>query len=175
MTSGTGVAALHITSVDVTGANKDDFQAGNDCSNKTLEPGQTCTMTVQFQPSTAGERTAVLVIHQNIPLPDQGTPLHLVGTGTGTKAPPAGHTLTVTVDSSAAAPGRVISSPAGLDCGDTCSATFDDSTDVTLTAMYDQGSGHVTWGTDCDTFDGDNCIVHLTTDRTITATLSPEG
>lgn len=169
----TGVKALKTANMEVKGANRDDFQAGDECSNKTLEPDQTCTMTVQFRPSDAGERNALLVVHQNLPKPDTGTPLHLVGTGTGTGAPGAEHTLTVTVDSSAA-PGRVISAPARLDCGDTCSATFEDGTDVTLTATYDQGSGHVAWGTtDCDTFDGDNCVIHLTADRTITATLSP--
>lgn len=127
-------------------------------------------MTVQFQPSAPGERNAILVIHQNIPLPDHGTPLQLIGTGTGTE-PPGQHTLTVTVDTSAAA-GGVTSSPLGMDCRDTCTWTFDDGTDITLTATYDQGSGQVTWE-GCDTTSGDTCTVHLTADRAVTAHLSP--
>jgi hypothetical protein len=167
----TGVAALDIRRIQMTGANSDDFKAGDECLGKSLDPGESCTMTVEFRPSATGERNANLTIHQNIPLPDQGTPLQLFGTGTGTQPPTGGHTLTVTVDASAMA-GGVTSGPAGIDCRDTCTATFDDGTDVTLTATYDQGGGHVTWG-DCDMLDGDNCIVHLTADRTITAQLSP--
>jgi hypothetical protein len=161
---------LHITGVEVTGANSDDFKAGDECVvGKSLNSGQSCMMTVQFQPSAPGERNATLVIHQHIPPPDQGNPLQLLGTGTG--PPPGGHALTVTVDASAA-PGGVTSSPLGLDCRDTCTWTFDDGTDITLTATYDQGSGQVTWE-GCDTTSGDNCTVHLTADRVVTAHLSP--
>jgi hypothetical protein len=164
-----GIAALDIGQVQVTGADSNDFKAGDECVNKTLNPDESCTMTVQFQPTATGKRTAVLVIHQNIPLPDHGTPLQLVGTGAGTQTAGA-HTLTVMVDDSAAA-GGVTSMPAGVDCPDTCSVTFDDGTDVTLSAVYDQGGGNVTWG-ECDTLVGDNCIVHLTANRTISAKLS---
>jgi hypothetical protein len=164
----TGVAPLQVARVEMTGANSDDFEAGGECLNKPLDPDDSCTMTVRFQPSAPGERNATLVIHQNIPAPDRGTPLWLVGTGTGGQT--GGHTLTVTVDTSAAA-GRVSSNPTGIDCPDTCTTTFDDGAEVTLTATYDQGSGHVTWQ-GCDTPDGDNCIVQLTTDRAITAQLS---
>src|SRR5262249_51558711 len=91
----TGGGALDITSVEVTGANRGDFTAGDECSGKSLDPEQSCMMTVQFQPSGPGERNATLVIHQNLPPPDHGTPLQLVGTGTGQS--PRAHTLTVTV------------------------------------------------------------------------------
>src|SRR5262249_19614035 len=141
----TGVVALDISNVEVTGANSDDFKAGNDCSGKSLNPEQSCMMTVQFQPSAAGERDATLVIHQNLPPPDHGPPLQLVGTGSGTQSPSGGHTLTVTVAPSAAA-GGVTSSPPGItNCRDTCTGTFDDGTDITLTVTYDQGSGQVDW------------------------------
>jgi hypothetical protein len=165
----TGVVALHITGVEVTGANSDDFKAGDECVGQSLDPDHnpSCMMTVQFQPSAPGERNATLVIHQNLPPPDHGTPLQLVGTG----PPQGGHTLTVTVDASAAA-GGVTSSPPGIDCRGTCTSTFGDGTDITLTATYDQGSGQVTWE-GCDTTSGDNCTVHLTADRAVTAQLFP--
>jgi len=165
----TGVVPLHITYVEVTGANSGDFTVGDECKDKWLDPDQSCVMTVQFQPSAGGERSATLVIHQNLPPPDHGTPLQLAGTGTG--PPPGGHTLTVTVDTSAAA-GGVTSNPPGQDCRSTCTWTFNDGTDITLTARYDQGSGQVTWE-GCDTFSGDSCTVHLTANRAVTAHLSP--
>jgi hypothetical protein len=42
---------------------------------------------VHFTPSQSGDRTATLVIHQNLPAPDHGTPLQLTGTGNGTPQP----------------------------------------------------------------------------------------
>jgi len=163
-----GVVALDITRVEVSGTNSDDFTVGDECSGKSLDPEQSCTMTVQFQPSAPGERDALLVIHQNLPPPDHGTPLQLAGTG----QPQGGHTLTVTVDASAAA-GGVTSSPPGItDCRNMCTGTFDDGTDITLTAAYDQGSGQATWE-GCDSTSGDTCTIHLSADRTITAHLSP--
>ena len=169
MIKSTGIKPLQITGVEVTGANSGDFTAGDECKDP-LDPGQSCAMNIQFQPSGSGERNATLVIHQNLPPPDHGTPLQLVGTGTGTTPPQGGHTLTVTVDTSAAA-GGVTSNPPGETCRGSCTWTFDDGTDITLTATYDQGSGRVTWE-GCDTFSGDNCTVHLTADRTVTAHLS---
>lgn len=166
----TGVAALHITYMEVTGANSGDFTIGNECKDTWLDRDQSCTMTVQFQPTGSGPRNATLVIHQNLPPPDTGKRLQLTGTGTGTPPPQGGHTLTVTVDTSAAA-GGVTSNPPGEPCRSTCTWTFADGTDITLTATYDQGSGQVTWG-GCDTFSGDSCTVHLTADRAVTAQLS---
>jgi hypothetical protein len=166
----TGLAPLDSSSTDITGADNGDFTA--DGCLVELEPGQSCQMTVQFQPSGPGERNATLVIHQNLPRPDHGTPLQLTGTGTGTAPPSGGHTLTVTVGTSAVA-GGVTSNPSGItDCRSTCTGTFDDGTDITLTAAYDQGSGQVTWE-GCDTISGDSCTVHLTMDRTVTVQLSP--
>jgi hypothetical protein len=178
----TGVAPLQINSVEITGANSGDFQAGGGCVGQSLQPEQSanpdqspgpdqnsrCTMTVQFQPSAPGERDATLIIHQNLPPPDHGTSLQLVGTGTGQ---PQSHTLAVTVDATAAA-GEVTSNPAGLACPDTCTATFDDGTDITLTATYDHSSGQITWD-GCDTSSGDSCMVNLTADRAVTARLVP--
>lgn len=166
----TGVAALDITGVEVTGANSDDFKAGDECTGMSLNPNhnQSCMMTVQFQPSAPGERDATLVIHQNLPPPDHGTPLQLVGTGTGT-TPPVVHTLTVTVGPGA---GQVTSSSPGINCPGTCTGTFGDGTDITLTAIYNQSGSQLTWE-GCDTTSGNNCTVHLTADRAVTARLLP--
>jgi hypothetical protein len=76
-----GTGHLHITRVQVTGENPDDFTAGEECVGWWLRPGQTCTLTVTFHPSAAGRRSATLVVHQNVPSPDTGTRTALVGTG----------------------------------------------------------------------------------------------
>ena len=41
--------------------------------------------------------------------------------------------------------GTVTSSPAGIDCGATCAAGFDDGTAVTLVAVADAGSEFTGW------------------------------
>lgn len=170
----TGAMALHITGAEVTGGNSDDFTAGGECAGQWINPGQNCTMTIQFQPSGAGERDATLVIHQNLPPPDHGTTLQLTGTGTGTgtTTPPGGHLLTVTVQASSAAMAWVTSNPTGItNCRSVCTATFDDSTDITLTIAYVQRGGQVTWY-GCDTASGDTCTIRLTMDRPVTVHVS---
>ena len=163
----TGVAALSITGVETTGANHADFKPGSECVGKRLEPNGKCTMRVEFQPAAEGQRNATLVIHQNLPAPDRGTPLQMQGFGQGGQTSP---TLTVAVDTSAAG-GTVASNPAGINCPDKCTATFGSGADVTLTLVYEQGAGHVRWD-GCEPADSDSCHVQLTSDQTVTAHLS---
>lgn len=77
--SSTGAEGLNITQIELTGDDAGDFIAHEECVGRTLAPGETCTMTVDFQPQAAGPRQAVLVIHQNIPPPDTGTRVDLIG------------------------------------------------------------------------------------------------
>jgi hypothetical protein len=76
------------------------------------------------------------------------------------------HQLTVTKAGSGS--GTVTSSPAGIDCGATCSASFPSGTAVTLTAAPDAGSTFTGWGGDC-TGTGP-CVVTMDQDRAVTAT-----
>ena len=89
----------------------------------------------------------------------------LVGTtSTPTKA-------TLKVSQTGAGTGTVTSSPAGIDCGLTCVASFDDGTQVTLTASPDTGSTFTGWsGGGCS--GTGNCQVTVTTDTTVTATFA---
>jgi hypothetical protein len=73
----------------------------------------------------------------------------------------------VSVNGNAAA-GAVTSDPAGLDCPGTCTATFADGAEVTLTSTADPAGGRVTWA-GCDPPAGDSCVVRLDADRTVTA------
>jgi hypothetical protein len=166
----TGGAALDITSVEITGPNSGDFTAGNNCGQP-LAPGQSCVLPVQFTPSQSGDRSATLVIHQNLPAPDHGTPLQLTGTGNDTPPPPQ-HTLTVNVKDRVL---TVTSKPAGIDCGSACQQSFADGTDITLTANYDHSSYSVSWGDGCTPPSGghtDTCILQLVGDTMVTVSLN---
>ena len=161
----TGGAALDITAVEISGPNSGDFAVGNDCA-QSLDPGQSCVLPVQFTPSQSGDRSATIVIHQNIPAPDHGTPLQLTGTGTAQQSQ---HTLTVKVSDSTV---TVTSDPSGItDCTSACQQSFNDGTSIKLTADYDPKSGSVSW--DGCIANGDTCTLQLTGDTTVTVTLNP--
>jgi hypothetical protein len=81
-------------------------------------------------------------------------------------------TLTVTKIGSGA--GSVQSSPAGIACGSTCSASFTGMLQVTLTAAADVGSRFAGWiGEAC--FGTDPCIVTMNGAKSVTATFLPAG
>jgi hypothetical protein len=61
--------------------------------------------------------------------------------------------------------GSVMSTPSGIDCGMTCSASFADGTEVTLSDSADTGSIFTGWGGDCSS-DG---MVTMSADRSCTA------
>jgi hypothetical protein len=69
--------------------------------------------------------------------------------------------------------GRVISSDGGIDCGGSCSESIPMTTNVTLTAIPDDGSIFERWdaGGDCST-NLTTCPIQLTDNRTITAHFS---
>jgi hypothetical protein len=66
--------------------------------------------------------------------------------------------------------GTVVSSPTGINCGDTCQADYDDSVLVTLTATPDSGSTFTGWEGDCT--GAGNCITTMDADKTVTADFS---
>ncbi len=78
------------------------------------------------------------------------------------------HSLTVT---NPVSHGSVTSSDNNIDCGSTCSHTYDYGTSVDLTPQPDTGY-HFTGWTGCDSVNGDVCTVSVTADKTVTATFS---
>ena len=82
-------------------------------------------------------------------------------------APGARYPLTVT---KAGNPGTVTSSPAGISCGSTCSATYASGTAVTLTAAAASGSTFAGWSGAC--VGTGSCVVTMTAARSVTATFA---
>lgn len=77
------------------------------------------------------------------------------------------HLLTVT--KSGTGSGTVTSTPAGINCGGACSATYDEGTFVTLTASPDSGSTSGVWSGAC-TGASLTCDVSMTQARTVDIT-----
>lgn len=63
--------------------------------------------------------------------------------------------------------GRVISDPAGIDCGKTCTARYDQDTQVTLTATPAEGSNFIGWSGACE--GTAPCIIKTTADKSVAA------
>jgi hypothetical protein len=89
-----------------------------------------------------------------------------VGSGGG------GTTYALSVSTSGS--GMVTSNPSGINCGSTCSATYNSGTTVTLTAAPASGSTFGGWGGAC-TGTGTTCTVSMTAARSVTATFNGGG
>ena len=67
--------------------------------------------------------------------------------------------------------GTVTSSPAGINCGTTCSARFDPGTTVTLTARADRGSRFLGWSNGCT--GTSPCTITLNNAQSVTVRFTP--
>jgi streptogramin lyase/subtilisin-like proprotein convertase family protein len=66
----------------------------------------------------------------------------------------------ISVGKSGSGTGTVTSAPAGIDCGGTCSSSFDSGTSVVLTAAPSSGSKFTQWQ-GCDSVAGNQCTVGI--------------
>jgi uncharacterized repeat protein (TIGR01451 family) len=81
------------------------------------------------------------------------------------------HTVSVTKDGNGADYGTVTSDPSGIDCGLTCSASYDYNTPITLTAAAITGALFSGWTGNCSA-DGLTCRTTITGTRDVTATFT---
>jgi sugar lactone lactonase YvrE len=79
-----GTAALSISSISLTGTNSAAFASTNTCGSS-LAAGASCTISVTFDPASAGTDTATLSVSDNAPESPQTSTL----TGVATAPPPA--------------------------------------------------------------------------------------
>src|SRR5262245_1785599 len=77
-------------------------------------------------------------------------------------------TFVLTVNKVGGGGGTVTSTPAGINCGGTCSFSFNNNTMITLTATPAAGSAFTSWTGACNGSDG--CTVTMSAARTVTAT-----
>jgi hypothetical protein len=77
-------ATVTISSISITGTNATDFSQTNNCP-ASLNPGQSCTITVTFTPTAAGTRTATVAVVDNA----MGSPQTVALSGTGVTQIPA--------------------------------------------------------------------------------------
>jgi len=82
----------------------------------------------------------------------------------------SGNTMALTVTKAGTGSGTVTSSPAGINCGATCSASYANGTAVTLTATPAAGSAFAGWSGSC-TGTG-TCSVTLSAAKSVTATFA---
>lgn len=69
--------------------------------------------------------------------------------------------------------GTVTSSPAGINCGSTCTATYANGTSVTLTATPSSRSRFSGWTGDCA--GRSTCVLTMNTNHAVTATFTRKG
>lgn len=89
------------------------------------------------------------------------------GASAGSTPPGNGNLLSVSVSGG----GRVVSVPAGIDCGASCSSRFAPEASVTLTATADTGRVFSGWGGDC-AGTAATCTVSMQAARTVTASFN---
>ena len=77
-----GTAALHISSVALSGSNPNDFSQTNDCISAPLAVESGCTIGATFAPQAQGQRTASLVITDD----GAGSPQSVALSGSGAAA-----------------------------------------------------------------------------------------
>src|SRR5512145_3319974 len=78
--------------------------------------------------------------------------------------------FTLSVSKTGSGSGTITSNPAGIDCGNTCSASFANNTSVTLSAAASGGSTFTGWSGACS--GTGTCTVAMTQARSVTATFN---
>jgi hypothetical protein len=119
-----------------------------------------------FTPEAAGEYRFVVTAHSE----------------TGAVSEPATATVTLiaaerlySLAASVSGPGRLLSDPAGLECLDTCQASFRVGEPLTLTARPDAGANFAGWGGACADTAGPTCTLtpEAATPLSVSATFTP--
>jgi len=160
--SNDGSGDLAVGAITLTGANASEFSiVSSDCANRTLVPTAGCTIDVQFQPLTAGSKSASLsIVSDDLYAPVMDVAL-------SGNADPQQYRLTVSKGGSGS--GTVQAQASGINCGAICVADYAEGTVVTLSASPNGDSTFVGWsGGGCS--GTATCVVAMGQATTVTAT-----
>jgi Divergent InlB B-repeat domain/PQQ-like domain len=161
---GNGTSAIRITP-------QNGFSGSVSLSASGLPSGVTAAFNPN--PTTSATNSSTLTLAANSAATTGTVTVTITGTS-GTLTHTTTLTLTVnalytlTVSDTGLGSGTVTSSPAGIDCGSTCSASYVSGTTVTLTATPDSLSGFGGWS-GCDAVSGNTCTVNMNSARSVTA------
>ncbi|MGD0303756.1 MAG: choice-of-anchor D domain-containing protein [Candidatus Acidiferrales bacterium] len=153
-----GSAPLTISAISISGADKADFAAPNNCP-ASLAAGASCTLSVSFNPTQAGNRTAVLQVFDSAPQSPQSVAVggNAVAAQMGVSpaslnfgnqlANTASAASTLTVTNTAASPAMLAVTSAAVS-GSTdfsvvkngCSAQVATGATCTITVQFDPGT-----------------------------------
>lgn len=145
----------------ITSSNTQFVISSDGCSNQTLGANVSCTYQVTFTPSSAGAQNATITIPDNV-----GNPDFVSATGTGVVS----STVLLTVNFNGSGGGIVKSTDGAVNCGSSCSVTYNVGTQVTLSGSPDSISSFSGWTGPC-TGTG-NCIFTINANTTVTATFT---
>ncbi|NDB15731.1 MAG: choice-of-anchor D domain-containing protein, partial [Gammaproteobacteria bacterium] len=143
-------------SVSITGTDTTQFAQSNTCTSA-LTPNATCTVSVTFGPTVGGAKSASLTLSHDA----AGSSTNVALSGTGL--------LPLAVTKAGTGTGTV-SSPAGIDCGSSCSSGYALNTSVTLTAVAASNSTFDGWSGACS--GSGTCTVTMDQARSVTATFT---
>ena len=137
------------------------FSIKSSSCGASLSAGASCSVTVAFSPVVSGLVQSFL--YANVNEIASNILASFPGTGVGS---PVLNTLSITTSSN----GTVSSSPAGINCGTTCSASFTSGTSVTLTATPNSGYTFSGWSGACSGTGA--CTVTMNTAQSVSANFS---
>jgi uncharacterized repeat protein (TIGR01451 family) len=184
--SNPNTSAVALTSITDTLPAGFSYTAGSTTGVTTNNPtinGQDLTWSGSFSvPAASGQTPGTVTLHFGVTA--SNTPgdyfnnagatsdTHTVApTGDTAQVTVLGATHTLTVTKSGNGSGTVTSSPAGINCGATCSHAFGQGSTVTLSASADSGSTFAGWSGEGCTGTG-TCQVTMSQARTVTATFT---
>ncbi len=129
---GNGNVTSSPSGIDCTGNCSEDFQEGSQIALTATAPSG--FQFVNWSGACSGSGACNILLEENTQV-----------TAVFEQQPTQFFDLTVSVTGS----GTVTSSPAGINCGDDCSESFEDGSQISLTATAEQGFEFVGWGGSC--------------------------
>ena len=140
----------------------DSFYISGSTCGSSLSARASCNVTVTYGPAVQGSYSGGLSVSIN----ESTDNVYSIISGTATGSP-AKYTLAITKSGT----GSLTSSPAGIDCGVTCSAPFNASSVVSLYATAGTDYTFTGWSGACVGSDY-SCTVRMTAAQNVTATFT---